>query len=111
MRDFTFEDGFALSAIGDKIDMKIDLNALLDAMKLDKEKAAYMGGQMFLDLFKKMYLAKNELIQLIADMTGDSVENVKKYNLAKLKETVTEMFNQPGLIDFFKSAGASLEKK
>lgn len=111
MREFTLEDGFTLSAIMDKMDFKIDLNAFVDALSQDKDKAAYLGGQIFLDFIKKMHLAKAEIFQIVSDMTGDSIDEVKKYSVTKIKETLLGIFSQPGVVDFFKQAGASVLSK
>ncbi|MFY9174534.1 MAG: hypothetical protein WAO24_04215 [Peptococcia bacterium] len=111
MREFTFEDAFDVSEILDKMNVTVDINAYADAAKAgDIDNQAYIGGQLVMSVIKKLHLAKNEVIKLISDITGDDVETVKKYNIAKNKEVLTELFNS-GLKDFFDSAGASDEKK
>jgi len=107
MREFTLYDSFTLSEILDKTGIDIDLNTLFDqAIKVDKDRAAFLGGQIVLKLAKKIHLAKNEVVQLISDMTGDSVDEVKKYKLDKTLNVLKEIFTQSGVTDFFKQAGA-----
>ncbi len=100
MREFTLEDGFLLSEILDKTDLQIDLNELADSAK-DKELQAFVGGQLILTIIKKLHLAQNEVIKLMANMSGESVEDVKKWNAKKIKEFFTELFAQEGIKDFF----------
>lgn len=111
MREFNIEDGFLVSEILDKTGIEADLNLLFDeAIKMSKDKAAFLGGQIVLKLIKKIHLAKNEIFELISGMTGDHVEVVKKYSLKKTGEVLTEIFSQSGVADFFKQAGALKEK-
>lgn len=102
MREFTFDDGFALSEILDKMNIDIDMNAMGDALRQgDKQAQAYMGGQLMLTLVKKLHLARPEIVAFVASMTGDNKEEVKKYKLSKIKEFFIELFKQEGLADFF----------
>lgn len=99
MRDFTLEDGFTLSEILDKTGLNIDLNMFADAAKDGNQ--AYVGGQLVLTIVKKMYLAKAEIIKLIASMSDEPVDEVKKWNIEKIKAFFTELFGQGGIADFF----------
>lgn len=102
MREFTFDDGFALSEILDKMNIDIDMNAMGDALRQgDKQAQAYMGGQLMLTLVKKLHLARPEIVAFVASMTGDNKDEVKKYKLSKIKEFFIELFKQEGLADFF----------
>ena len=102
MRDFTFDDGFSLSEIMDKMNIDLDMNAMGDALKQgDKEAQAYFGGQLILTLVKKLHLARPEIVAFVASMTGDTKEEVKKYSIAKIKDFFVELFKQNGLADFF----------
>lgn len=107
MREFTLEDGFTLSAIIDKMGISADLNSLMDeAQKRGRDGAAYIGGQFIMMIVKKLHMAKDDVVKLISDLTGDSVEDVKKYSIAKTKEVLGDLFKQSGFADFFKQAGA-----
>ena len=102
MREFTFDDGFALSEILDKMNINIDMNAMGDAVKQgNKEAQAYFGGQLMLTLVKRLHLARAEIVAFVASMTGDTKEEVKKYSIAKIKEFFIELFKHEGLGDFF----------
>ena len=100
MREFTLEDGFLLSEILDKTNLQLDLNALVDASK-EKDKQAFVGGQLVLTIIKKLHLAQSEIIKLMANMSGESAADVKKWNAKKIKEFFTELFQQDGIKDFF----------
>jgi hypothetical protein len=103
MREFTIDDGFTLSEILDKTGFEFDLNAFADAAKEkeDKDKQAYLGGQMILSLMKKIHLAKDATIKLMSDMSEEPVADVKKWGIAKIKEFFSELIQQGGLKDFF----------
>lgn len=101
MREFTLEDGFTLSEILDKTGLQLDLNAFADAAKQDKDKQAYLGGQLILLIIKKMHLAKDATIKLMSDMSGEPVEDVKKWGIGKIKSFFAELMQQGGLKDFF----------
>ena len=99
MRNFTLEDGFALSAILDKTNLQLDLNAFMDSAKDGNQ--AYFGGQLVLALLKKMHLAKDDIIKLMADMSGEPIEEVKGWGIDKMKTFFSELFSNAGLADFF----------
>lgn len=106
MREFTLNDGFTLSAVIDKMGISADLNSLMDeAQKRGKEGAAYIGGQFIMLIVKKLHLAKDDVIKMLADLTGDPVDEVGKYSIAKTKEVLGDLFKQTGFTDFFKQAG------
>ena len=100
MREFTLEDGFTLSEILDKTGIQLDLNAFADAAK-DKDKQAYVGGQLVLAIIKKVYLARNEIVKLMANMTGEDEKEVRKWNIPKMKKFFNELLEMDGLKDFF----------
>ena len=101
MREFTLEDGFTLSEILDKTGLQLDLNAFADAAKQDKDKQAFLGGQLILSIIKKMHLAKDAIIKLMADMSGEPVNEVKAWGIAKIKTFFTDLLKQGGISDFF----------
>lgn len=105
MRKLNFEDAFRLSEIIDKMGIKIDLNSMMDDIsKSAEDKQAYLGGQIALMLISKLYKAKDEVIDLIASLTGDDIETVKGYGIKQIKNVFIDLFNQEDITDFFKSA-------
>ena len=104
MREFTLEDGFALSEILDKTGLDLDLNAFGDAVKNGNQ--AYVGGQLVLTVIKKMHLAKTEIIKLMASMSEEPIDEVKKWKIDKIKAFFTDLFSQGGVADFFQLSGA-----
>lgn len=101
MLDFTLEDGFTLSEILDKTGLQLDINAFADAAKQDRDKQAYLGGQLVLSIIKKMHLAKDAIVKLMADMSGEPVDDVKRWGIGKIKSFFAELMQQGGLKDFF----------
>lgn len=102
MREFSFADSFVLSEILDKTGLQLDINSYADAAKAkNKDSQAYLGGQLILSLLKKIHLAKNEVLKLASDMTGEDIEEVKNWNISKMKEFFKDLFSQAGFKDFF----------
>lgn len=102
MRKLNIEDAFAFSEILDKMGIDTDLNKIMDEGK--KKGADWVGGQIFLLLFKKMHLAKKELIGFISSVSGKSEEDINALDIKGLKDLFIELANNEGLASFFKSA-------
>lgn len=107
MRDLNITDAFRLSKIIDKMEIRFDIDNLMNQMQSvmannGVEKAqAFLGGQMVLTLVSKMYKAEDEVIEWIASLTDKSVDEVKKFNLKELKAVLTELFNSDGFVELF----------
>ena len=105
MRKLNFEDAFRLSEIIDKMGIKIDLNSMMDnADNAQGDKQAFLGGQIALMLISKLHKAKDEVLELVASLTGDDIETVKAYSIKQIKDTFTDLFKQEDIVDFFKPA-------
>lgn len=107
MRDLNITDAFRLSKIIDKMEIRLDIDTLIDQMQSvmandGVEKAqAFLGGQMVLTLVSKMHKAEDEVIEWIASLTDKSIEEVKAFNLKELKAVLTELFNSEGFVELF----------
>jgi len=91
MKKLNSEHIFILSEIVEKMDFKMpDSN--------DKTQQQY-GAELILEFFKKLHKAKKEINTLIVDITGKRTEDM---SISELKDTFKELFNQEGVMDFFK---------
>jgi len=53
---------------------------------------------------KKMHKAEKLVYKFIADLTGETVQEVKKYSIKNITEFFTELTNDEGFTDFFTQA-------
>lgn len=102
MRKLNIEDAFTFSEILDKMGIDADINRLGDEAK--KKGADWMGGQVAILLFKKMHLAKKELIGFVASVSEKSEDDIKKMGIVELKDLFLAIANSEGFASFFKSA-------
>jgi predicted metal-dependent hydrolase len=101
MRKLTPEDIYLLSEIVDK--MNVTLPDMPNIKGKSKEEIDLLQRRYGLDiittLFTKIHRAKNEINTLIESVTD---KKVKDMSLKELKDTFTEIFQQEGILDFFK---------
>ena len=88
----TNRQAFKLSAIIDKIDIKISN---------PKGSLEEVGADVMLQLAKKAYKAENEILQLVADVKGCTVEDAASLDFV---QTIKDLMNDPSILGFFKSA-------
>ena len=100
MKRLTIEEVYLLSEIADKIDVKVDLP---DIKGKNKDEIALLqeqlGKKLMLQMFRKMYKAKNEISELIKMVTEKEASTL---SIKELKENITEILKQEGIMDFFK---------
>lgn len=102
MRNLEFSDVFKLSEIIDAMGIDLDLNELVTNVKQKEGNIqANMGAEVAFMFIKKIHKAEKLVYKFIADMTGDSLEKVKKYSLKQLIDFFQELFNDDDLNDFF----------
>jgi hypothetical protein len=116
IRKFEFGDIPKLSKILKKMEIKEDLKRLFsmpgakikDTEKEKKEKeklAEEMGAEFGATAIVNLYMAEAEIFELIASLTGFSVDQVKKMELENIINLFTEFGKSAGsLVSFFKSA-------
>jgi hypothetical protein len=116
IRKFEFGDVPKLSKILKKMEVKEDLKRLFsmpgakikDTEKEKKEKeklAEEMGAEFGATAIVNLYMAEAEIFELIASLTGFSVDQVKKMELENIINLFTEFGKSAGsLVSFFKSA-------
>jgi len=91
MRKLNINDMYLLSEIADKMDFKLPDMAGKDN--------AQFGAEIFMLIFKNIYKAKQEINDLISDVTG---KNALEMNMKEIKDTIKKIFSQDGVVDFFK---------
>lgn len=102
MRKLNIEDAFTFSEIIDKMGAEVDLNKLMDEGQ--KKGTEYLGGQIVLLLFRKMHLAKDEILGFISSVAELEPKDVKAMGFKEMKQVVTDIIKLEGFADFFKSA-------
>lgn len=102
MRKLELSDVFKLSEIVDVMGIELDLNKLLNGAK-EKEGSvqANMGAEVAFLFIKKIHKAETQVYKFIADLTGESIKDVKKYGIKQLVDFVTELFNDEDFASFF----------
>ena len=105
MRDLQNQDMYILSEIADKMDLSFPKMPALakNASQEEKENAQKeFGMQLITMLVKKIYKAKSEINQLIANTTEKSVEEVSNMSIKETVNILTTILKQDGVLDFFK---------
>lgn len=102
MRKLEMSDVFRLSEIIDVMDIDLDLNKLMDKAK-SKEGSIQekLGAEVAFMFIKKIYKAEKLVYKLIADLTGDDMQVVKKYSIKQLMDFFEELFDDDDFTDFF----------
>lgn len=118
VKTFDLEAVFALSEILDKMEISLDKELFNKTVKTDKlesvEDATQLGKEIMISaiadlgikVVSKIHKAKKEVLSFVADMSGTSVEEVKKLSLKELKEFFGELFATEGLKSFLSQAAA-----
>lgn len=111
MRKLNVEDSFAFSEILDKMGIQDDLNDLIDKAKaMGKDGQAWLGGQMTMLLIKKIYKAKEEVLDLLASLFEKDVKEVRKLEIKELGSMIMELIKNEDFGSFFQSVEVD-EKK
>ena len=121
IKDFDLDCVFLMSEILDKMDLGIDADNIIkksklaklenmkDASKFGKEIMIGVGVEMASKMVKNLYKAKQEVKQLIAELTGLTPETVGKMNLKDMKAFGVELIRHEGFADFLSQAGELTE--
>ena len=91
----TIEQGMKISAIIDKLDLKVP----------DPNKGqAFFGADLMMQVLGKAHRAKTEIYDLVAEVKGCTVKEAKAVNLM---EFIKELGETEGIKDFLSSAVTS----
>jgi len=106
MRSLIVDDMYLISEIMDKMDFELpdfkQDRKIVSKNELDSIQQKY-GTKIVLTFFKKLYKARKEVNQLIANMMEKSVEDVKKMNILEIKDVIMEIMNSKDIKSFFTS--------
>ena len=97
-----------MSEILDKMDLGIDADNIINQTAKRLRRTRKVGKEIiWLELGAKMvrnlYKAKNEVKQLICDLTGESIETVNKMNVKDITEFFNELAKHEGLGIFYQA--------
>ena len=95
------KDMFTLSAIVDKMGLDEDIKEILSARKNKKGFSdEEMGEKLIFSIVKKMYKAKVEITQLLADISGKSIKDVENLQLSETIELIKKLLQEEGVMSF-----------
>jgi len=121
MKDFTLSEVFLLSAIIDKMDLRIESEKLTktikadkletanDAMAIGREIVLSVGIDIGVKFVSNLHKANKEVTQFIGSVTGKTEESVREMKLKELKQFFVDLSKTEGFSDFFEQAGESTE--
>jgi hypothetical protein len=109
MRELKLKDIYRLSAIIDKMQVKTDLNKLMDDAKKQPDAQAYIGGQMIMILVSRLHMAQKEVSSFLADLTDKTVEELENLSIKEVSDLFKELFSKNDMSGFFNSAVAENE--
>lgn len=107
MRKLGIKDAFQLSKILDKMEIRFDINELMDeAQALIKqgniEKAqSFLGGQLTMTVVSKLHKAEKEVIEWLASINEISVEDIEKLSMKELIVLIQDLFKAEDFMELF----------
>jgi len=122
IKEFDLEDVFVMSQIIDKMGLDADVKKIIeqvqtaqlsnktDAQKVGKEVLVAIGVDLISKFIRNFHKAGKEVKQLIANLTGKTVDEVAKMPLREMKAFFTELAGDGEFIDFLKQQGQSTEQ-
>lgn len=96
----TLKQGIKLSAIADKLDLKIKIAKVEDDEKVELTQKE-LGADLLIQIVNKAHRAESEIIAFVAEMKKCSTEEAESIDLIAF---VKEIASDSGIKDFFKSA-------
>lgn len=121
VKGFDLDCVFLMSEILDKMELGFDADKIIqgtkqnelknkkDAAALGKEVVVGLGLDIGTKMVRKLYKAKDEVKELIMNLTGMSKEEVGKLGIKDMKEFFVLLVNHEGFGDFLAQAGESIE--
>lgn len=122
IKEFDLEDVFVMSQIIDKMGLDADVKKIIeqvqtaqlsnktDAQKVGKEVLVAIGVDLISKFIRNLHKAGKEVKQLIANLTGKTVDEVAKMPLREMKAFFAELAGDGEFIDFLKQQGQSTEQ-
>jgi acyl-CoA reductase-like NAD-dependent aldehyde dehydrogenase len=94
------KDMFTLSAIVDKMGLDEDIKEILSARKKKNFNDEEMGEKLIFSIVKKMYKARAEITQLLADISGKTIKDVENLQLSETIELIKKLLQEEGVLSF-----------
>jgi acyl-CoA reductase-like NAD-dependent aldehyde dehydrogenase len=94
------KDMFTLSAIVDKMGLDEDIKEILSARKKKNFNDEEMGEKLIFSIVKKMYKARAEITQLLADISGKTIKDVENLQLKETIELIKKLLQEEGVLSF-----------
>lgn len=105
MRKLELSDVFKLSEMIDVMGIDLDLNQLIKKANVKEgDVQSNVGAELAFMFIKKIYKAEKLVYKFIADLSGETLQDVKKYNIKQLITFFTDLFNDEDFTDFFTQA-------
>ena len=102
MRELLNDDMYLLSEMIDKMNLTIpSKTATINGKSVEKTDEEY-GAEIITKIIGKIYLAKNQVNQLLANVTEKPIEEIQKMKLKDTVKTLTDLISNAGVTDFFK---------
>jgi len=108
MRELQFSDVFKMARIIRKLGIKEQLMGLKWDAATDSRQ---VGLQMAAILIENLDKAEKDVLEFIADLAEEKVEDVRRWSLKRLAEFFAELGKMEGLADFFQLAAVNAEEK
>ena len=99
MRELLNEDMYILSERIDRMDLKMPPLKKEDGKVKTREE---LGGDMLLLFCRKVYLAKDQVNQLLSNVLDKPLDEIKKMTLKETGTEIAKLFGKAGMADFFK---------
>lgn len=116
IKNFDLDCVFLMSEILDKMDLTVEADRIIkqtktsklankqDAQQLGKEMLVGLGLELGTSIAKKLYKAKDEVKELIVQLTGMTKEEVGTMGIKDIKDFFVELVNHEGFADFLEQA-------
>lgn len=92
MRKLGLKDVFAFSEIIDKMNIKVDLNNLMNEAMASDDPQSYAGGAMTMMLITNLHKAQEPIVNWLADLTGKTVDEVESLDFKEFTEIIGSIF-------------------
>lgn len=101
-RSITNDDMFLISEIVDRMDINFPSQFKeVKGKPVQKSQEEY-GIEIVTTLGKRLYKAKDEINQLLSNLSDLSVDEIKKMPIGFTLKALTSIVKQEGVVDFFK---------
>lgn len=116
-KNFDLNDVFLMSEIIEKMEIEVDIDNIIkktqankleskqDAAALGKEVLLSIGLDLATNLVKRLYKAKSEVKELIANLTGKTTAEVGEMSLREIKGFFVALVAHEGFSDFLEQVG------